>query len=69
MQVHHYTENAPHIYMGSSEARQSPMEPGVWLLPAHATFVEPSADLENMVQVFNGASWEYQDMPVQGDAA
>lgn len=69
MQVHHYTDTAPHIYLGSSDARESPMEPGVWLLPAHATFVEPPADLENMVRVWNGASWEYQDLPEQGDAA
>lgn len=70
MQVHHYDE-ITRVYLGSTPARQSPMEPGVWLVPAHATLIEPPADLVGMVRVFNGLEWEYRDAEPQqseGDA-
>lgn len=63
--VHHYTESVPHIYLGSTPARVSPMEPDKYLVPRFATFVEPPADLEGMVRVFNGIDWEYQDPPAE----
>lgn len=65
--VHHYTDEG--MYLGSSPAMPSPMEPGVFLCPAWATFVEPPADIEGMVRVWDGSAWQYQDAPqAQADA-
>lgn len=67
MQVHHYTEEGQ-FFLASTDARMSPMEPDVPLVPRFATLIEPPADLENMVRVFVGTGWEYRDVPAQGDA-
>ena len=41
-----------------SQARPDPLEEGVWLVPAHATLIEPpTVTDENSVAVFNGAGW------------
>lgn len=66
-QVHHYTETGG-IYLGSTTARISPMEPDKYLVPRCATLVEPPADLEGMVRVFDGTAWGYQDAPVEAPA-
>ena len=60
--VHHYTEIGG-IYLGSTPARVSPMEPDKYLVPRWATLIEPPADIEGMVRVFDGAAWGYQDAP------
>lgn len=60
--VHHYTEIGG-VYLGSTPARISPMEPDKYLVPRCATLVEPPADLEGMVRVFDGTAWGYQDAP------
>ena len=67
-QVHHYTENGG-FYVGSTPARISPMEPEKYLVPRHATLIEPPADIEGMVRVWDGSAWQYQDAPqAQADA-
>lgn len=68
MQVHHYDEKT-RAYLGSSQAMADPMEPGRWLIPAWATTVEPSAEIEGMVQVFNGTEWVYSDVQEEGSGA
>jgi hypothetical protein len=45
-------------YVGSSEARESPQENGVFLIPAYATEAIPPGTQENECAVFNGSSWE-----------
>lgn len=46
------------VYTGSENATESPLEPGVWLLPADATFIEPPSDIKNyQVPVWNGTQW------------
>lgn len=45
-------------YVGSSLADESPLEPGVFLIPAHATELEPPSCSLGEIQVFNGTSWE-----------
>jgi hypothetical protein len=40
-------------------AQPSPLDPpGVWLIPAHATEIEPPEYSEGFIPVFNNNSWE-----------
>ena len=47
------------IYSHKTEARESPLEPGVFLLPAHATFTEVPDVPKGQVAVFDprGQKW------------
>ena len=63
MLVHHYTADT-HVYIASSEADESPLEPGVFLIPAYATEVEPPAILEGQQAVFDGEAWTLEGIPV-----
>lgn len=49
------------IYLGYSYADESPLEPGVFLIPAHATELEPPECSSCEVQVFNGSFWELKE--------
>jgi hypothetical protein len=51
------------VFLGVDFAQESPLEPGVFLLPAGATFVEPPQVSENQQAVWLGDSWEVQDTP------
>lgn len=55
MNIYHYDNNG--FYTQTTTARQSPLEPGVFLVPARATTLQPPALLPNTVVVFNGSSW------------
>ena len=45
-------------YLGESEAFPSPREPGVFLLPANATFIAPDLNIGvNNILVFENNSW------------
>jgi hypothetical protein len=47
------------IFVSESIADESPLEPGVYLIPAHATDIEPSEFSEDEFSVFNedSKSW------------
>jgi hypothetical protein len=45
-------------YLNSSNADESPLNPGEFLVPAHATLLKPPTCNEDEIQVFNGISWE-----------
>lgn len=45
------------IYIGSSDADESPLEPGVFLIPAYATELEPPTCTESEIQIFDENSW------------
>lgn len=45
-------------YVGSSEALESPREPGVFLVPGHATLQAPPATSANEVAVMVNDAWE-----------
>lgn len=60
MKVYHYDEEG--VFVGSSEADPSPLEPGVFLVPANATPAAPpeAGDTEageGEVAVFDGTDW------------
>ena len=46
-------------YIGSATAEKSPLEPGAWLLPAHATTIAPPAPTAQTCAVFDcaGSTW------------
>jgi hypothetical protein len=49
-------------FIGVTFAQESPLEPGVFLLPAKATFVEPP-QAEGKQAIWKGDSWEVQNFP------
>mgnify|MGYP000744720853 CR=1 FL=1 len=62
MLIHHYNETSG-AYLGTSDAIESPLEPGVWLVPAKATKTAPPADVDPFSQVWNGKGWELAPEP------
>lgn len=44
-------------YIGEGLADPSPMEPGVWLYPAHSTETAPPAAGPGQAAIFDGESW------------
>lgn len=62
MIAHHYCP-VTGIYIGITEADESPLEPGVFLLPAFATFQNPPDAVEGKQIVWNGEGWELENIP------
>jgi hypothetical protein len=60
MKIYHYHPDYK-VYLGSSDADESPLEPGVFLIPAYATELEPPECDESEVPVFDGSSWSIID--------
>ncbi len=44
-------------YQGPTAADPSPLQPGVWLLPAHSTELQPPAAAERQTAVFRDGGW------------
>jgi hypothetical protein len=63
MKVYHYDPETKEYLGFSSAAEESPLEPGVWLIPAHATVEEPIEVVDDKMLVFN-SGWELVDRPV-----
>ena len=57
------------IYSHKSEARESPLEPGVFLLPANATFEEAPKVGGDQVAAWLGDEWVVLDRPTETPAA
>lgn len=51
------------MYIGSVEADESPLEPGVYLIPARSTLIAPPEHNESQTPVWNGADWSLLDNP------
>jgi hypothetical protein len=60
MKIYHYHPDYK-TYLGSSDADESPLEPGLFLIPAHATDTEPPTCTECKIPVFDGTSWDTID--------
>lgn len=58
MHVYHYHPETGE-YLGASEADESPREPGVFLIPAHATETPPPADEPGFIARFVDGAWGY----------
>ncbi len=50
-------------FVGESFADESPLEIGVFLIPAHATEIPAPKATKDKVVVWNGNDWELQDIP------
>lgn len=57
MKVYNYHPEYKYL-IGSEDAFESPLEPGVFLIPAHATDIEPPSCGKDEIQVFNETFWE-----------
>ena len=56
MQIYHYHPTT-HEFLGAGLADPSPLEPGVWLIPAHATQVIPPMPQAGTVRKFIAGAW------------
>jgi len=62
MDIFHYHPDTG-IYLGQGVADESPLEPGVWLIPAHATELEPPQPSKGKQIAWSGDSWDVQPIP------
>lgn len=63
MKIYHYDPETLE-YTGESFADPSPLEPGEWLVPAHATKIEPQVIAnDNQIMVFENNIWLLKDKP------
>ena len=63
MKTYHYHPGTGE-YIYQDIADESPLEPGVFLLPAHATFVEPPQDVPTDSYIsWKGSDWEILKIP------
>lgn len=58
MQIYHYNQDG--IYLGDSAADPSPLEPGVFLIPANATGTKPPSFKDGYLRRFVNGIWEEQ---------
>lgn len=70
-QVYQYAENG--IFVGTDYAQESPLEPGVFLLPRNSTLVAPPAIPEGFFLVWdkeseNWNSLPFEQLPIQEDS-
>ena len=62
MNIYHYISDTG-IFHSEGVADESPLEPGVFLIPAHATTVAPPELAESEVAVFRNGAWSVEVLP------
>ncbi|MGA8787261.1 MAG: hypothetical protein WB542_18195 [Polaromonas sp.] len=62
MKIYHYNEFSGAL-MADGVADESPLEPGVFLIPAHATAEQPPTPGPGQFAAWNGAAWGLKDEP------
>lgn len=60
--AYNYNE-ATGAYLGSEDADESPLEPGVFLLPAYSTAIAPPAEQAGFIRTWNGTAWAQVQIP------
>lgn len=61
MKIYHYDDVG--IFHGESEADESPLEPGVFLIPANATAIKPPAPDAGQKVIYQAGVWTVVDIP------
>jgi len=61
--IYHYHPRTGE-YAGASVPDESPLEPGVYLIPDFATSVKPPKLAEGKRRVFQNGKWRYEEMDV-----
>jgi len=56
MKIYNYHSKYKNFIL-ESVADESPLEPGVFLIPAHATDIKPPICESNQIQIFNETCW------------
>jgi hypothetical protein len=64
-----YQTTADGIYVGETFADESPLEPGVFLIPGLCVEEKPPAISSGEVAIWTGNSWEVADISVEESAA
>ena len=59
--VYRYDED--NCYIGTDRAFESPLEKGVFHIPASCTEIEPPEGKEGFKTKWNGEAWEYEEIP------
>lgn len=55
MKIYHYDNLG--VFVNSSDARVSPLEPGTYLIPARATTIPPMIPVAGKARVFTAGAW------------
>ena len=59
-----YQHDVAGLYIGPTAADESPLEPGVYLIPARCTTAPPPAELpEGRWPRWNGSTWDLVTLP------
>ena len=61
-----YQTNAQGVYVGPVMADESPLEPGVWLVPGGCVEVEPPQIPEGQMAVWQSGAWSVIPVPDEG---
>ncbi len=59
-----YQTNKDGVFVGPVKRQKSPLEPGVFLVPAGAVVVEPPSFAAGEMAVWDGAAWSVKPIPV-----
>jgi hypothetical protein len=62
MNIYHYIADTG-IFYSEGVADESPLEPGIFLIPAHATTVAPPVVTEPEIAVFRDGEWSVELLP------
>ena len=57
MLVYNYHSETCHYLENSEEAMESPLEPGVFLVPANATTIQPPTYEKGQIPIFQEGNW------------
>lgn len=62
MKIYHYHPETG-VFLGEGKADPSPLEEGIWLIPAHSTTISPPPFGEGEQAVMVNSSWGVQPVP------